>query len=368
MSTDPFNAQLSIDLDALAQNYAHLCQRAKGAVVAPVVKADAYGLGAVLVARRLWAEGARSFFVARISEGEALRHGLGPQRPATVYVLDGAPIGSAPRLLASHLTPVLNSLAQISEWAGLGRSKPEPLKAAIQIDTGMNRLGLRLEEAVSLVQSLDGLKGLDIELMISHLACASEPDHPANAQHATRFKQARSLFPNAKASLANSGGIFLGPDYHHDLVRPGISLYGGGPFAVPHPDLACVATLEAPILQVRPVQPGETIGYGASFTATRPMRIAILAAGYADGVLRAFGPEGMVWFDGAQRKVVGRLSMDMIAIDLGDTSSAKPGDRAELLGPHMALDLAASASGTIAYECLVRLAPRLERTYLGLRA
>jgi alanine racemase len=368
MPNDPFHAILTIDLDALAQNYHTLTKVAGGAEVVPVVKADAYGLGAVAVGRRLWAEGARRFFVARISEGEALRQGLGTNRPATIYVLDGAPPGSAPRLAAARLTPVLNSAAQVSEWAGFGRAQAQPLSAAIQIDTGMNRLGLRLDEASALTQSMDALKGLDIELMISHLACASEPDHPANAQQASRFKQARSLFPNAKASLANSGGIFLGPDYHHDLVRPGISLYGGGPFAVPHPDLACVATLEAPILQVRPVQPGETIGYGASFTATRPMRIAILAAGYADGVLRAFGPEGMVWFDGAQRKVVGRLSMDMIAIDLGETRSAKPGDRAELLGPHLALDLAASASGTIAQECLVRLAPRLERTYLGLRA
>jgi alanine racemase len=366
MSTDPFNAQLTIDLGAIAQNYAHLCQRAKGALVAPVVKADAYGLGAPQVARRLWAEGARSFFVARISEGEALRQGLGTQRPATIYVLDGAPTGSAPRLLASNLTPVLNSLAQISEWAGLGRSRAVPLKSAIQIDTGMNRLGLRLEEAASLVQSIDALKGLDFDLLISHLACASEPDYPANAQQAARFKAAMALFPEAMASLANSGGIFLGPDYHHDLVRPGISLYGGGPFGVPHPDLACVATLTAPILQIRQVRPGESIGYGASFTATHPMRIAILAAGYADGVLRSFGPMGMVWFDGARRKVLGHLSMDMIAIELGDTSTVKPGDQVELLGPNMPLDLAASASGTIAYECLVRLAPRLERTYLGL--
>ena len=342
MSTDPFNAQLTIDLGAIAQNYAHLCQRAKGALVAPVVKADAYGLGAVMVARRLWAEGARSFFVARISEGEALRQGLGTQRPATIYVLDGAPTGSA-----------------------LGRSRAVTLKSAIQIETGMNRLGLRLEEAASLVQSIDALKGLDIDLLISHLACASEPDHPANAEQAARFKAAMALFPEAKASLANSGGIFLGPDYHHDLVRPGISLYGGGPFGVPHPDLACVAILTAPILQIRQVRPGESIGYGASFTATHPMRIAILGAGYADGVLRSFGPMGMVWFDGARRKVLGRLSMDMIAIELDDTSTVKPGDQVELLGPNMPLDLAASASGTIAYECLVRLAPRLERTYLG---
>jgi alanine racemase len=368
MSPDPFHAHLTIDLNALAHNYAALRHVAGGAQVAPVVKADAYGLGAAQVATRLWAEGAREFFVARISEGEALHAALGPDQPATIYVLDGAPSGSASRLQACDLTPVLNSAAQVSEWSSHGRAISGGLRAALQIDTGMNRLGLRLEEAKALVQSMDGLRGLSIELVMSHLACASEPAHLANAAQLARFQEARALFPEARASLANSGGIFLGPDYLFDLVRPGISLYGGGPFGVPHPDLRPVAHLSAPILQVREVRPGESVGYGATFTADKPIRAAIIAAGYADGVLRAFGPAGQVWLSGAKRRVLGRVSMDMIAIEIDQDLVVAPGDPVELLGKHMSLDEAASASGTIAYECLVRLAPRLQRTYLGTRA
>ncbi len=365
MPLDPFHAHLTIDLDALAHNYAAL---QRGAQVAPVVKADAYGLGAAQVATRLWAEGARTFFVARISEGEDLHEALGPDRPATIYVLDGAPSGSAARLEASNLTPVLNSAAQVSEWSSHGRSAKGGLGAALQIDTGMNRLGLRLEEAKALVQSIDGLRGLSIDLVMSHLACASEPAHPANAAQLARFQEARSLFPEARASLANSAGVFLGQDYLFDLVRPGISLYGGGPFGVPHPSLRPVAHLTAPILQIREVRPGETIGYGATFTADRPIRAAIIAAGYADGVLRSFGKAGQVWLGGGYRTVLGRLSMDMIAIEISHDLVVAPGDRVELLGDHVALDDAASASGTIAYECLVRLAPRLQRTYQGAKA
>jgi alanine racemase len=291
---------------------------------------------------------------------------LGANRQATIYVLDGAPPGSAPRLAASRLTPVLNSAAQVSEWAGFGRAQAQPLSAAIQIDTGMNRLGLRRDEAAALTQSMDTLKGLDIELVMSHLACGSEPNHPANAMQAQRFSEARALFPEARASLANSGGIFLGHDFRHDLVRPGISLYGGGPFGMTHPELATVATLTAPILQIRTVRPGETIGYGATFTARHTMRVAILGAGYADGVLRAFGPEGHAWFGGKWHKLLGRISMDMMAMALDEGDPAQPGDMAELLGPNMPVDVVAAASGTIAYECLVRLAPRLVRTYIGL--
>ncbi len=368
MSLDPFHAHLTVDLDALAHNYAALRHEARGAEVAPVVKADAYGLGAAQVATHLWAEGARAFFVARISEGEDLRAALGPERPATIYVLDGAPAGSAPRLQNADLTPVLNSAAQVSEWSSHARAVQGGLEAALQIDTGMNRLGLRLEEAKALVQSFDGLRGLSIDLVISHLACASEPAHQANGAQRARFQEARSLFPEARASLANSAGVFLGQDYLFDLVRPGISLYGGGPFGAPHPALRAVAHLTAPILQVREVRPGESVGYGATFTADKPVRAAIIAAGYADGVLRSFGKAGQVWLGGAYRKVLGRLSMDMIAIEISHDLVVAPGDRVELLGDHVALDEAASASGTIAYECLVRLAQRLQRTYRGAKA
>ncbi|MEY4250132.1 MAG: hypothetical protein RJA87_1765 [Pseudomonadota bacterium] len=368
MPLDPFHAHLTIDLDAVSHNYAALQHEARGAEVAPVVKADAYGLGAAQLATHLWAEGARTFFVARISEGEDLRAALGPDRSATIYVLDGAPAGSAPRLQAADLTPVLNSAAQVSEWSSHARAVQGGRKAALQVDTGMNRMGLRLEEAKALVQSMDGLRGLSMNLVLSHLACASDPAHPANAVQLARFQEARSLFPEARASLANSAGVFLGQDYLFDLVRPGISLYGGGPFGVSHPALHAVAHLTAPILQIREIRPGESVGYGATYTAERPVRAAIIAAGYADGVLRSFGKGGQVWLGGAYRKVLGRLSMDMTAIEISHDLVVAPGDRVELLGEHIALDDAASASGTIAYECLVRLAPRLQRTYRGAKA
>jgi alanine racemase len=357
-------ARLTIDLDALAHNYAVLVHEAGAAEVAPVVKADGYGLGAVPVARRLWAEGARRFFVARVEEGEALRAGLGWTRPAVIYVLDGCPQGAAERLCAAELVPVLNSLEQAEEFAREAPSR-EPPTAAVHVDTGMNRLGLRPEEAQALAADPERTRALSIELVVSHLACASEPDHPLNPRQAQAFAEIRQRFPKARASLASSGGVFLGEDYLFDMVRPGISLYGGGPFDRPDDRLRAVATLEAPMLQVRDLPAGESIGYGAAFTAEAPTRVAVLAAGYADGVLRASSPDGRAWFDGALRPLLGRLSMDLIAVDVTGSEAARPGAMVELLGPHALLDDAACAAGTAAYECLVRLGPRLERICLG---
>jgi alanine racemase len=276
-------AQLTLDLDALASNHAVLKAQAGGAEIAPAVKADGYGLGAALVATRLWDEGTRGFYVARLSEGLALRQALG-DRAATIYLLDGVTPGSAPAIEAAGLTPVLNSLPQVEAWNSHARGRT--LDAALHIDTGMNRLGLRPEEAVVLTGAMDRLKHVNIALVISHLACASEPDHPLNAGQLARFTEAAALFPNARLSLANSGGIFLGGDYHFDQARPGISLYGGGPRDIPDARIKAVATLEAPVLQVRVVPRGESIGYGATFTARETTRIAILAVGYADGLPR----------------------------------------------------------------------------------
>jgi alanine racemase len=359
-----FAARLTVDLDALAHNHAALVRQAGAAEVAPVVKADGYGLGAVPVARRLWAEGARQFFVARVDEGETLRHGLGRDRPAVIHVLDGCAPATAGRLTGAGLVPVLNSLAQIETWAAHARTHGA-LPADLHIDTGMNRLGLRVEEARALVDAPDRLQGLDVGMVISHLACASEPDHPLNPRQAEAFHAARRLFPHVRASLSSSGGVFLGEDYLFDLVRPGISLYGGGPFDRPDPRLRAVATLEAPILQVRILPPGESIGYGAAFTAGEPTRVAILAAGYADGVLRSSSPRGFAWFDGARRRLLGRLSMDLIAVDVTGSDAAAPGAMVELLGANVPVDEAAAAAGTAAYECLVRLGERLDRSWTG---
>jgi alanine racemase len=358
-------ARLTVDLNALAANYALFRDMADGAEVAPVVKADAYGLGAGPVARRLWAEGARSFFVARLEEGEALRAALGPDRPGAIYVFDGAPTASGPRLAASGLIPILNSPAQVEVYSAFSRGHGGALPCALQLDTGMNRLGLRVEELEALAQSPDRLQGLDIRMVMSHLACADQEEQPMNARQAGRFRRARALFPGARASLANSAGVFLGPDYLHDMVRPGIGLYGGGPLGKAHRSIAPVATLEAPILDVRAVAAGETVGYGADFAADRAYRVAVVAAGYADGLPRASWKTGRAWFAGAFRPLLGRVSMDLLAIDVTDCDDARPGAMVELLGPHVLLDDAAEAAGTVSYEILTGLGGRAARLYVG---
>jgi alanine racemase len=354
----PPRLRITVDLDALAANYALLAGVARSSEVAPVVKADGYGLGAEPIARRLWTEGARTFFVARLEEGEALRAVL-PE--ATIYVLDGCPVGAAARLLAAGLTPVLNDAAQIGEYAAAARDTALP--AAIHVDTGMNRLGLEPGELEALTVSPDRLNRLDVGLLVSHLACAEDEDQAMNARQFGRFKAARGLFPYAKASLANSAGVFLGPDFHLDLVRPGIVLYGGGPFGRPDRRVEPVVTVEAPILQVRAITEGDSVGYGAAWTADAPRRIAIVAAGYADGLLRASSPGGGVWFDGALRPLLGRVSMDLIAVDVTGCEAARPGALVEVLGPNRPIDDVAAAAGTIAYEVLTRIGARAERRY-----
>jgi alanine racemase len=360
--TDLHDARVTIDLDALAANYAVMRARAGDAEVAPAVKADGYGLGAARVADRLWVEGARTFYVARLAEGVALRQALG-DREARIHVLDGATPGSGDALEGAKLVPVLNSLPQIEAWNAHARSGR--LKAALHVDTGINRLGIRLEELKVLVGAFDRLKHLDLDLVISHLACADEPAHPLNARQLERFQEAAAMLPHARRSLANSGGHFLGEAYRFDQTRPGISLYGGGPESRPHPEIRAVATVEAPILQVRVVPRGESVGYGAVWTASQTTRVAIVAAGYADGVPRAAFPRGAVWFDGALRPMLGRVSMDLIAVDVTDCDAARPGAMVELFGANLPVDVAAEAAGTTAYERLTRLTLRATRRYIG---
>lgn len=313
-----------------------------------MVKAGGYGLGAQQVVFRLWDEGARTFHVARAFEGEALRK-VFPE--AAIYVFDGYIDGT--RLEAAGLIPVLNSAEQVARW----QAERPALPAALHIDTGMNRLGVRPEEA-------EAFRDLPFTLVMSHLACAASPEHPLNATQAQRFTEVRALFADTPASLANSGGVFLGAAFRFDQVRPGISLYGGGPREVPDPRLKAVATFEAPILQVRDLPAGESVGYGAAFVADKPMRIATVGAGYADGVLRANHPNGRAFVGGEARPILGRVSMDLIAVDVSGLK-VKAGEPVELLGPNIALDDVARAAGTNAYEILTRLGPRAERAYRG---
>jgi alanine racemase len=356
-------ARLTIDLHALAHNHAVLRAEAAsaeigGAEVAPVLKSDAYGLGAGPVGRRLWTEGARSFFVARLAEGEALRTALGPARPAAIYVLDGLTDGAAHRIAAAALTPVLNSLPQVSAAQAAG-----PLAVALNIDTGMSRQGLAREEARALIQSTDRLRGLDVGLVMSHLGSASNPENPRNARQLSAFLEVKALFPNARASLSASAGIFLSSDYRFDLVRPGISLFGGGPRETPEARIRAVATLTAPILDIRTLRPGDVLGYGESVRIDASTRVAVVAAGYTDGIIRAAKGAGHAWFAGAKRRLL-IVNMDILVIEIGD-ADAQLGDHVELLGENARLDDLAAAGGTVAHEILVRISCRAERVYLG---
>jgi alanine racemase len=340
-------AQLSVDLNALSHNF-HALEALTRVPVHPVVKADGYGLGAARVATRLMAEGARTFFVARLAEGEALRAALGAE-PA-IYVLDGCVGEGAPALLAASLRPVINHPDQLAAWLGSGGGP-----CGIQIDTGMNRLGFRPEAAP---EAFDGL-----ELVMSHMACADEPTQPMNRRQRDAFADISARYPAALRSFANSGGCFLGPDFAFDAVRPGICLYGGGPEGRPDARLKSVATLTAEVLQVREVPAGESVGYSRGFVAETPRRIATCGAGYADGVLRSASGAGQVWAGGALRPILGRVSMDVIAVDVTGADVAI-GDCVELFGPNRLLDDAASAAGTISYELLTSVTPRVHRRYL----
>ena len=344
-------SRLTIDLDALAHNHAILTAASPSAQVAPVIKADGYGLGAGPVARRLWAQGARTFFIARLEEGEALRHELGA-RDAAIMVLDGLTPGSAGRLRAAGLTPVLNAIDQVAEWTG------DDL--VLHFDTGMNRMGLSAADARALAAA-----GVQPGLIMSHLGSAADPADPRNALQLARFKAITALFPAARASLAASSGIYLGPDYHFDMVRPGISLFGGGPREVPDPDFRAVATLTAPILQFRDLKGGDQAGYGSTFTAPHDMRLVILGCGYADGILRTAHKGGAVAYVKGRAAPFVFVTMDLIAVDVSSHPPLRIGDAVELLGDNAPLDDLAAAAGSVAHECLVRLGSRGVREFVG---
>lgn len=367
---DLAGAVLTIDLVALKDNWRLLDQRAGAAECGAAVKGNAYGLGIDPVAKALWEAGCRSYFVARPKEGEELRAVL-PQ--ATIYVLDGLFAGQAEFYAKLNLCPALISIEEAREWAGFGRVYGRKLPCAIHVDTGINRLGFSMAEFDGLLADGFTMEGLNVSLLMSHLACADDPPHGLNAKQREAFAFVRKRLPGVPASLANSSGIFLGDGFTHDLVRPGIALYGGNPTPGSANAMRAVAHLEGTVMQVRHVKPGETVGYGATWTAQRPSRIAILGAGYKDGVPRALsskqndGP-AQVFINGRRCPVIGRISMDMMGIDITGLMphSVVRGTRAEILGSNIPIDEAAGWAGTISYELLTRLGSRYARLYSGL--
>ncbi|MFW5641299.1 MAG: alanine racemase [Roseicyclus sp.] len=339
---------LQIDLEAVAANWCAL-DAMTACETAAVVKADGYGLGAGRVARRLAREGARCFFVAVAEEGLALRSALGPG--PEIRVFSGHMAGDTAALAEARLTPMLNSAEQFARH----RESLPGAPYGIQLDSGMNRLGMEPAEWAALRAEAEAGP---LSLVMSHLACADDPGHPTNA---AQLKAFRGMTDGVAAprSLAATGGILLGRDYHFDLTRPGIGLYGGLPFAAARP----VVSLSLPVIQVRDVAPGETVGYGCSFTATRPMRLATVSAGYADGLIRAMSGKAVLWAGDTPCPLAGRVSMDLLTVDVTDVGEVP--DALHILGAKQGVDALAEAAGTIGYEILTALGPRYRRQDAG---
>jgi alanine racemase len=362
-------AILTVDLDALAANYRSLRDLAASAECAAVVKADAYGLGMAEAAPALARAGCRTFFVATLGEATALR-ALLPD--AIIYAFSGLMPGTAELYSAAKLRPVLNSAEEIKEWASFCLNRGEQLPCAVHIDSGMNRLGLSADEVDQVANVRDLWHGLTLSLVMSHLACADEPDHPKSETQRRIFDRLRALLPSAVASLANSAGILLGPDFAYDLVRPGIALYGGHPRRHGKNPFRPVVHLKGRVLQVREVAPGETIGYGATRTMTRPSRIAVVSVGYADGFFRSLsakdGEDGLAAYCGSHAApILGRVSMDLITIDVSSVPEeiSRRGAWVELMGPNVQAHEVAARAGTIDYEVLTNLGRRAFRRYIG---
>jgi len=357
---------LTIDLTAIVANWRELARRAAPAQCAAVVKADGYGCGIERVTAALAKAGCETFFVATLAEARQAR-AVAPR--AAIYVLAFLP-GTLASFAQGALRPVIGSIAELAEWEAF-RAGGWQGTAALHIDTGMNRLGLTADDVAQLDgRALAGRAGLD--LLMSHFACSEEPSHPLNARQMADFRKLRDLFPGVPGSLANSSGIFLGPDARHDLVRPGVALYGANPTPGHLNLMRPVVRLEGRVVQVRDVEPDETVGYGAIWTARRPTRLAIVAVGYADGLPRAAsasdaraGAEAIV--AGRPCPLAGRVSMDLLAVDVTDLPEDKPrrGDLVALLDKTIGIDDLASHAGTIAYEVLTSLGRRYHRVYKG---
>lgn len=360
-------AQLSIDLDAIATNWRVLGARLKaGARAGAVVKADAYGLGLAAVAPALHGAGCRDFFTASLDEAIALRAVLADCR---IYVFFGPQPGEAAEYSRHALIPVLNDLGQIETWrAHINRGGAE--KAVLHVDTGMSRLGLPPEEVARLAAEPERLAGLELALVMSHLACAEQPETAMNETQLSEFKAARAALgpaaATAESSLANSSAIFLGPQFHFDLARPGAALYGLNPTPGKANPMSEVVCLQGKILQVRRVDSSRSVGYGAAHVVTRPSRIATVPVGYADGYLRSASNRASGYVRGVQVPIVGRVSMDMITLDVTDLppEHAQPGALVDLIGGPHSIDALAAEAGTIGYEILTSLGRRYRRHYI----
>jgi alanine racemase len=355
---------LTIDLAALVKNWKSLAQRVVPADCAAVVKADAYGCGIGMVAEALAKGGCTTFFVAHLTEARQVR-AAAPD--AVIYVLNGYAPGSAPVFAELNARPVIGSLSEFVEWDAFRTASNWRGGAALHFDTGMNRLGLAVEEAATFTARVK-MPDHGISLIMSHLACADTPNHALNAKQIAAFRDLRFLFRGTPTSLANSSGIFLGPAAHCDMVRPGAALYGANPTPATQNLMEPVVTLKARIVQVRNVARGESVGYGATWTASRAARIAIVSVGYGDGYLRSASggkSHAMALIANRRCAIVGRISMDLMAFDVTGLPDdlMRRGTYATLIGDGITVDDLAGWSGTIAYEVLTGLSRRYRRTW-----
>ncbi|HFC04084.1 MAG TPA: alanine racemase [Rhizobiales bacterium] len=360
-------ALLTVDLRALQNNWRHLADLAGSAKCGAAVKADCYGLGLEPVVTALAEAGCETFFVALPLEGKEVRAVL---PGADIFVLAGLLPGQAAFYHQHKLQPVLCTPTQVDEWQAFCRRKELKLPAGLHIETGINRLGLTARQTRELAGQRDVLSAFRLTLVISHLACGDMPGDAMNIEQRDKFNQLRALLPDAPASLANSPGTFLGEEFTYDLVRPGIALYGGNPFGNRANPMSTVVRLYAPLLQVRQICTGESVGYGATWTAKRASRIGVIGAGYGDGLPRALsspakdGP-ACVFIGGNYAPIIGRVSMDLITVDLTDVPEemAQEGQRIELIGDNVSVDDIARWAGTIPYEVLTGLGSRYARLY-----
>jgi alanine racemase len=359
---------LTIDLDAIEANWRTLAQKLITAECAAVVKANAYGLGLEPVTAKLVKAGCKTFFVADIAEARRVR---ARAREATIYVLNGFVPEAEMAFAELNAQPVINSTAELAEWDAFVAAQNWRGGAAIHVDTGMNRLGISADEAAALALRVQS-ENHGITLLMSHLACAEIADHPLNASQIRLFRELRMLYHGVPASLANSSGIFLGNAAHFDMARPGAALYGINPTPGRANPMRGAVELAGRILQVRQVQQGETVGYGAAWKAKRASRIAVVALGYADGLLRAASGTdrkgGGAAIVAAKRcPIAGHISMDLVCVDITDLTDVRVrrGDSATFIGENISVDEVAASAGTIGYEILVRLGLRCHLVYRG---
>ncbi|MGB3537456.1 MAG: alanine racemase [Mesorhizobium sp.] len=355
-------AVLTIDLGAVRENYRRLKKQLDNTACAGVVKADGYGLGAAEVAAALAKEGCDTFFVAHVDEGVSLRNALGLK--PVIYVLNGILPGAEMEAVAAGLSAVVNSAEQLAAWRETARRIGKKLPTAVQVDSGMSRLGMAPGEVEAVAADEGAFEGLDIRLVMSHLACADEPEHPANRAQLSEFKRLRAMLPAAPASLANSSGVFLGPDYHFDLARPGAALYGINPTPASRNPMAPVVRLEAKVIQTRTLDVGAGIGYGHTVVTDGPLETATISLGYADGWRRRAMAAAHV--GSVSLPFIGRVSMDSIILDISalPAGSLKAGDMVQMIGPSQTLDEVAGFADTIGYEILTSLGRRFHRHYL----